>query len=221
MKILKAFITLFVLLTVVVSQTGALAAEVGERVLYKRGVTFHLELRAVYPSKVVDTIYESRKGGAYPVSYGYPVNTAARDQDYGVRFVDCKDGIRGTVRVEGLKDTASLVGKGLDVLTTGDFKVGTVKTSLVGNDWIEFRDINLTGARTIVIPYLFEQGKKPMAIITPTNWKPVGPFIEGGRYVIDMSHRAFPNGEEKRVNVGMILPMQVKGDMLKGVCDRP
>lgn len=205
------------------------SAGVGERVEYKRGETFHLELRTVFATPEVKKVYDDRLThrtlGRWPVSYGYPLNDSARNQIPGVRFIDCQGGIKGTVRVEGLRDGVTLSDKDLDVLTSSDFKVGTVRASAYGVDWVEFTDFNLTGARTIVLPYHFVEGKKPMVTVTAKDWKPEGPFLNGDRFSFEMSHRVFSNtpGDGKKVgtNVGMILPMQVKGDIHRGSCERP
>lgn len=182
-----------------------------------RGRTFCIELRSFFKTNELSAMFATeRVDKKYPVSYGYPANRFARDGKTGFEFASC--GLRAIITVFGLKNPEAMMGRSYDVLTSYDKKIGSVKPSAAGSNWIRFDGFDIDGAKTIVIDYGFEketenEQRRPMVRVDAENFTPTGPFALGNFWAFDFAHRAFPNpmpGEVGKINVGFIVPMEIE-----------
>jgi hypothetical protein len=185
------------------------ATRAGKKVPYHRGETFHLEFRAVKASPQVASLYATRQNWGNPASIGYTVSLQAREGVPGVQFVECP--LTMDVRVDGL-GTADLRGWAFPVVNLDNRMLRTVRASRTGPGWLEFRQLRIeNGAGALVLPHRFtRQGGAPTVTIRPANFTPSDSLFRDGVYTFDLSRRVFANvGDDPRISVGMVLPMQV------------
>jgi hypothetical protein len=192
---------------------------VGDVVPYRRGENFHIELMAFFKTPQTDVVLaEERANVRYPVSYAYPINQRIRAGQAGYRFAEC--GLRATVTIYGLSDPRR-VGE-VDILQTGDVKIGTIRPSEYGPNFVTFRNMDVDQVRTLVIPYMFTKSQqpehRPVVHIEAKNFVPKGPFAVAQEVMFDLTHRVFPNGGLNRINVGMLMPIEI--DPAEPVCSR-